>query len=99
MKFKSMSQYERNALEKLLHEASMEMLSYGDTPLLYSSYETAEKLGAFIEKIAQKIVRGEDDYLPELWNIFAPTCEWDDSGGSVKLGSQIFKLLSDFHIN
>ena len=31
---------------------------------------------------ASRFARGERHAAEELWYIFAPTCDWDDAGGS-----------------
>jgi len=42
---------------------------------------------------------GRLDFVPELWNFFAPTCEWDDLTAScpdpaVRVGSEVFQSLN-----
>lgn len=76
----------------LLNRAAQELHAIGDAPTL-TSYDTSRGLGDFIAKAAAKLGRGNDTDAIELYFIFAPTCDWDDSGGSLELGNKVFAQL------
>jgi hypothetical protein len=97
VKFKTLNQHERKQLIKLLHDAATSMSNHKSIPIC-SSYDDAEKLSSFIETNAKKLEQEEDVSLLNIWNIFAPTCDWDDAGGSVTLGNEIFNFLEVLRI-
>jgi len=83
-----------------LEKASDFFKSLGDITDLYYD-ETAHEFGCIIEAMKLKIEIGSitDDELKKLWLIFAPTCAWDDFGGNVELGNQIFKDIEAGYSN
>jgi len=86
----------RKQLAGLLNKAAQEMLGYGDRPYL-GKYDTCGKLGKFIQTVKEEIIAGNESSAVELWGIFAPTCDWDDAGGSLPLGDEVFALLSTLY--
>ena len=77
-----------------LEQASVMLDALGDGPI-WSGYDSAPVLAQFIRSLIYKI---ENDTISseeknELWCIFAPTCDWDDTVGHVQLGEDIFRLV------
>lgn len=66
----------------------------GDEPI-WSNYDSAPALAQFIRSMICKIktdaISAEEKN--ELWRIFAPTCDWDDTAGHVQMGKDIFGLI------
>lgn len=87
----------RTLLISLLTEAAAEMKKLGNNVTPWSRYDTCQDLGAFIEKASSKLATGDEEDIKELWGIFAPTSDWDDSGGSVTLANKIFELLNKLY--
>ena len=58
--------------------------------------KTGYELGRLIESLSIKIINDSiiDNELKKLWEIFAPTCDWDDFRGDVDLGDDIFGDIS-----
>ncbi|MCE5278052.1 MAG: hypothetical protein ABFD92_05660 [Planctomycetaceae bacterium] len=83
---------EREGLVELLRLAADEMLARGETPIL-SDFETCAALGSFIREAAAQVQAGDDRSSTRLWDIFAPTCEWDDARGSQDVANAIFKII------
>lgn len=79
-------------LIELLLMAVAEMRRYGDAPI-WSRYDSCEGLANFLETSSKRLAEGDDRNLKELWSIFAPTCDWDDAGGSQDLANEIFPIL------
>jgi hypothetical protein len=83
-----------NQLVPLLRQAAQCWLSLGHQDIWDSEHYTDE-LGNFCNLAAEKIEKNaiSDDEKKELYFIFAPTCEWDDSVGDVGLGNKIFGCI------
>jgi hypothetical protein len=80
-------------LIRLLNEAAQEMIQKGDEST-YTHYSTCENLGQFFKECADKISDNRPCDIVELYTIFLPTGDWDDSGGSLKIANQIAEILS-----
>lgn len=77
-----------------LEQAAVMLDAFGEGPI-WSRYDSAPSLAQFIRWLICKI---EDDSISaeekdELWCIFAPTCDWDDTVGHVQMGEDIFGLV------
>ena len=83
----------QNLLISLLNEAAQEMILKGDKST-YAHYSTCENLGQFIKECADKISDNRPCDIAELYTIFLPTGDWDDSGGSLEIADQIAEILS-----
>jgi hypothetical protein len=68
------------------------MATQGDAPYL-GDFDTCRALGEFIEQCAVELEAGDRHSLERLWFIFAPTCDWDDAGGSQDVGNGAFAIL------
>lgn len=90
---RSVTEKKLKTLIALLAEAAAEMKGLGDRVTLWSKYDTCQDLGEFLEKCVKRLANGNEEDIRELWGIFAPTSDWDDSGGSEALANKIFKLL------
>lgn len=92
---KSFSRSSREeCLCRLLVEAEEKIRKLGSGPI-WSSYESGIALAEFVANARRQIESGSIDTSTksELWGIFAPTCDWDDTVGDVKLGNEIFELV------
>lgn len=98
MNFKSPSWFERRKLARLLRDAGALMTSYGPVTYFGSYYDNCEELGKVIGVEAEKLANNEKADLTSLWKIFAPTCDWDDAGGSLDLANEIFSILDKLWI-
>ena len=92
-----MTEDDRKLLVSLLAEAAKEMKNLGDRATLWSHYDTCQDLGIFIEKAKNKLAKNDETDVVELWTIFIPTSDWDDSGGSMILANKIFALLNKLY--
>jgi hypothetical protein len=79
-------------LISILQIAASEMDQYGNAPIL-SDYDTCSGLSNFIRRMIIEIKDGNFTNINKLWGIFAPTSDWDDAGGSVKIGNDAFELI------
>jgi hypothetical protein len=57
-------------------------------------FDTCGSLGEFLQTCANELEQGNDERLHRLWYIFAPTCDWDDAGGSQGIGNRAFAILN-----
>jgi hypothetical protein len=80
------------ALPELLRDAANELARASSAPIL-SCYDTTDGLAAYLNAAAERLGAKDERDLPELLAIFAPTCDWDDSGGSVEMGNKVFAAL------
>jgi hypothetical protein len=85
-----------NQLVALLHRAAAEMLAAGEAFYL-GKHDTCAGLGRFISASTEALVSGDSLAAKELWFVFAPTCDWDDAGGSLDLANTIFELLDQVY--
>jgi len=82
-------------LVKLLRRAAWSLKqkeSYSYSTLT-GDFDNSHRLAEFISAAADQIEKGDFRSGNKLWDIFAPTCEWDDANGAEKLGNWIFALL------
>ena len=93
---KTMLSENEKKLCELLEVAAMRFEALGNRPIsIWSSYESSLSLAEFVRN---RIVEISEDNISldnkkELWGIFAPTSDWDDTGGDPQLGEVIFQLL------
>ncbi len=80
-------------LVRLLRRASREMAAAGDATYI-GDFDTCAALGRFLGECATELQAGNRDNLERLWFIFAPTCDWDDAGGSQDIGNRVFAILN-----
>ena len=60
----------------------------------------ARALGCFISSMpAAELADRNDSSLRKLWMVFAPTCDWDDLGGSQAIANQVFEILNGLRDN
>jgi hypothetical protein len=64
----------------------------GNAPYI-GEFDSCLALGEFLEKCVNELESGNDEHLQHLWYIFAPTCDWDDAGGSQDIGNAAFGIL------
>ena len=68
------------------------MSAAGNAPYI-GEFDTCRSLGEFLDKCANELHDGNDEHLQRLRCIFAPTCDWDDAGGSQDIGNRAFAIL------
>ena len=79
---------------ELLKRAEAKFRALGTGPI-WSSYDSGIALADFVAK-ARSDIENEtmsQENKSELWGIFAPTCDWDDTVGDVDLGNEVFSLV------
>jgi acyl carrier protein phosphodiesterase len=83
---------------ELLNRAEAKFRALG-TASIWSSYDSGIALADFVAKARSEIENDiiSQEYKSELWGIFAPTCDWDDTVGDVDLGNDIFSLLDQLY--
>lgn len=79
---------------ELLGVAATRFEALGNRPI-WSSYDSGINLAQFVR---DRIVEIREDNISldnkkELWSIFAPTSDWDDTVGDLQLGEEIFQVL------
>ena len=84
---------DRWRLVRLLRRASELMNAAGDAPYI-GEFDTCFALGQFLEKCVGELAAGNDEHLQRLWYLFAPTCDWDDAGGSQDIGNAAYGILN-----
>ena len=82
-----------STIVRVLRRAAREMAAAGDAPYL-GDFDTCWHLGEFLDKCASEVQAGNRASLERLWFIFAPTCDWDDAGGSQDIGNRTFAILN-----
>ena len=92
-----------NAVEKrmlcsLLKRAESKLRALGTGPI-WSSFDSGVALADFVLKARSGIKNNAISPADksQLWYIFAPTCDWDDTVGDVDLGNSIFALLNGLY--
>jgi hypothetical protein len=80
-------------LVSLLRAAATEMLAAGEAPYL-GEHDTSAGLGQFIASKTDALSSGDESAARDLWHVFAPTCDWDDAGGSRDVANEVFERLS-----
>jgi|GEM_PF-1888078 len=77
-----------------LEQAAVVLDTLGDGPI-WPDYDSAPALAEFIRSLICKIEDGSisREEKKTLWNIFAPTCDWDDIVADVQLGECVFDLV------
>lgn len=85
-------------LLRLLAIAEARFHALGTGPI-WSSYESGVALANFVAHARARITDGtiSQTEKSELWGIFAPTCDWDDTVGDVRLGNEIFAILDSLY--
>jgi hypothetical protein len=72
----------------LLRRAAAEMRRPGSQDIPFTEFRTTLDFAEFLEAAAGK--RGDTTDGERLWRLFAPTCSWDDAGGSQGMGDLIY---------
>jgi hypothetical protein len=62
----------------------------GGQPVPYTEFQTTTEFAVFLDRAALHFRSGDTTDGQKLWNMFAPTCDWDDAGGSQALGNLIY---------
>lgn len=83
---------DKTQLLELLEKASSEMIRHDQLPYL-GKFGTCAELGQYIAKLRAEVELGNQHVLTNLWRIFAPTCDWDDAGGSPEIADAIYALI------
>ncbi|NHK32264.1 MAG: hypothetical protein FK730_12995 [Asgard group archaeon] len=76
----------------LLKKAAKEMIAKGDLTT-HTDFDSCEKFGYFLEKIAIQLEKNEEIDANELLTIFLPTGVWDDFYGSNELADKSYFLI------
>jgi hypothetical protein len=77
-------------LAYLLRRAAAEMRRRGSQDIPYTEFRTTRDFAEFLDAAASRFRRGDTSDGETLWNLFAPTCSWDDASGSQSLGNLIY---------
>jgi len=88
-----MERADRDRLIELLQAAANQMSARGKADYWPGRFSTCAELGRFIADEARRLATGDESLVHELWPVFAPTCDWDDAGGSMELADGICRLL------
>ncbi len=64
-----------------------------------SLFDSGSQMAAFLFQCKKAIEGGlmTSELRRRLWTVFAPTCDWDDIGGTPDLGNRIFGLLDSLY--
>ena len=54
---------------------------------------SAEEFHKDLVDRVQRLEKGDESVLIDLWIWFAPTCQWDDFVGNIGLGERIFQKV------
>ena len=77
-------------LARLLCRAAVELRRQGSVDIPYTEFHTTLDFAEFLEAAAVRFRRGDTSDGERLWYLFAPTCSWDDAGGSQTMGNLIY---------
>jgi hypothetical protein len=81
-------------LARLLRRAAAELRRQGSAQIyLYTEFNTSLEFAEYLESSAERFDRGDTSDGQRLWHLFAPTCSWDDAGGSLAMGELIFRAV------
>jgi hypothetical protein len=76
-----------------LRQAAAELTGDAGALLLAGRYGTKGEFAQHLMRAADAIACGDLASLNELALIFAPTGEWDDAGGSVTTGNDVYDRI------
>jgi hypothetical protein len=85
--------------EKLIHSiktAIQELESKTEEIDLYSGYQSYQQFADHLKNQLIKIKNHDSTAFQELYEIFLPTSDWDDSNGSEAIANEILCLLKNF---
>ena len=77
-------------LAGLLRRAAAEMRKRGSQDIPFTEFHTTLDFAEFLDGAASRFSKGDTTDGERLWYLFAPTCSWDDAGGSQKMGNLIY---------
>ena len=77
-------------LARLLRQAAAELRRQGSVDIPYTDFHTTLDFAEFLDVAASRFMRGDTSDGERLWYLFAPTCSWDDAGGSQSMGNLIY---------
>lgn len=83
---------------ELLEAAAVRFDALGD--LIGSHYDSGAELAHYLRGRIQEIEAGKLSLVnkQELFGIFAPTSDWDDTVGDVALGNEIYALIKQSYL-
>lgn len=58
-------------------------------------FDSAENFHKTLKRAITDFELGDESVINDLWNWFAPTCDWDDLVGDLNLGNRIFERLKE----
>jgi hypothetical protein len=61
--------------------------------ILWTKFSNTQEFANFLETAASRLGQGDESDMRELWMLFAPTCDWDNAGGSPRVGNLIFSAV------
>lgn len=83
-------------LASLLRRAAAELRRRNSEDILtYTEFRTTFDFAVFLDEAAVRFSCGDTTDGERLWRLFAPTCDWDDAGGSTNLGNLIFGAIGN----
>jgi len=83
----------RSDLVASLRRAATELGADADRLLLIGRYGTKGEFALHLRRAAEDVDGGDLTSLSELALTFAPTGEWDDAGGSVAIGNEVYERI------
>jgi hypothetical protein len=83
----------RSDLVAGLRRAAAEMSGDAGRVLLIGRFDTKGEFALHLTRAAEAINGGDLTSLSELALTFAPTGDWDDAGGSVATGNDVYRLI------
>jgi hypothetical protein len=74
----------------LLRRAAAEMRRRGSDEIPFTEFRNTFEFAEFLDSAARRVGGGIMTDGERLWRLFAPTCAWDDAGGSQRMGNLIY---------
>jgi hypothetical protein len=78
----------------LLRRAATEMRGRGSDEIPFTKFRSTLEFADFLDSAAGRVRGGDTTDGKDLWQLFAPTCDWDNADGSLRMGNLIFRAVS-----
>jgi hypothetical protein len=80
-------------LARLLRRAAAEMRQQGDQTIPYTDFRTRLEFAEFLNAAAKRVRGGDTSDCHRLSELFTPTGDWDNAGGSQNTGNLLCSAL------
>jgi hypothetical protein len=77
----------------LLRRAAAELRRRGSNEIPFTEFRSTLEFAEFLDLAARRFGGGITTDGERLWRLFAPTCDWDDAGGSQGMGNLIYSAV------